>query len=252
MTDTHLTSLDNPLIKRVRQMHDARTRREAGVCLVEGMRAITACLDAGWLSEYIFITEDQPLPTNWPSTGIVRVAERVAEKISQAHSASGYLAIFTVPTPPAINIHAGGLVLVGVSDPGNLGTLIRCAAAFALHQVVLVGGADPFTHKVVQSTAGTLASVQLYRTVSEEDLVGLLTGATCCALVVRDGQHPAQLIRKPRWLIVGSEAHGLSAGLLAACQERLTLPMPGQAESLNAAMAGAIACYALFAPGPNA
>ncbi len=239
------------MIKRVRQLHDARTRREAGVCLVEGMRAISACLDAGWLTEHIFITGDQPLPTTWPAYGIVRVTERVAEKISQAHSASGYLAIFTVSTPPAINIQAGGLVLVGVSDPGNLGTLIRCAAAFALRQVVLVGGADPFTHKVVQSTAGTLASVQLYRMDNEEELVGLLTGATCCALVVRDGQHPAQLIRKPRWLMVGSEAHGLSAGLLSACQERLTLPMPGQAESLNAAMAGAIAFYALFAPGPN-
>jgi tRNA G18 (ribose-2'-O)-methylase SpoU len=140
------------------------------------------------------------------------------------------------------------LVLQGIADPGNLGTLIRCAAAFAIRQVVLVGGSDPFAHKVVQASAGELATVALHRFDPSDGLKSLAGGAPCCALMVRAGVDPADLPRRPRWLVVGSEAHGLDEVTLAACAERVTLPMPGGTESLNAAMAGAIACYALFAP----
>jgi RNA methyltransferase, TrmH family len=260
MNDPGISSLDNQLIKQIRQWHDARLCREAGVCLVEGQRAITACLLAGWEAQHIFINAGLSYAPSWPADKIRRVSERVAAKISQAHTPSGYLANFRAPTPPPLEAIAGGLVLVGISDPGNLGTLIRCAAAFALKQVVLVGGADPFAHKVIQSTAGTVANIHLYRFEHEDELPMLrnsLPGsssalaAPCCALVVRDGQHPATFARKPRWLFVGSEANGLSTKVLAGCQEQLTLPMPGQTESLNAAMAGAIACYALFAPPAN-
>jgi TrmH family RNA methyltransferase len=65
-------------------------------------------------------------------------------------------------------------------------------------------------------------------------------------LVVRDGQPPEAFAKRPRWVVVGGEADGLRPEWIAACQERLTLPMPGDAESLNAAVAGAIAAYLLL------
>ena len=115
-------------------------------------------------------------------------------------------------------------------------------------QVVLVGGADPWSHKVVQASAGALATLVVHRLDPDDGLSVLAGGAPRCALVVSGGTAPDLLVQGPRWLVVGSEAHGIRAEWSAACEERLTLPMPGGTESLNAAMAGAIACWELFRP----
>jgi len=244
---TLITSVDNPLVKRLRRLHEVRHRRTDGAFLVEGRRAIAAFLSHGWQAQELLAGEDLAEPQEWSGRALTRVSAPVLAKLSQADTPSGYLAVFALPNPPAFDAAAGGLVLHGIADPGNLGTLIRCAAAFAIRQVLLVGGCDPFAHKVVQASAGELATVALHRVEAGDDLALLTGGAPACALVVRGGVDPADLPRRPRWLVVGSEAHGLDEAALAACVERVTLPMPGGTESLNAAMAGAIACYALFA-----
>jgi TrmH family RNA methyltransferase len=235
----------------VRQLADARQRREAQQCLVEGVRAISACLVSGWVPTHLFMSEGHELPALWTPFAVTQVSARVGAKLSQASSPSGYVAVFPIPPLPPVDLAAGGLLLFGMHDPGNLGTLIRCAAAFALPQVVLIGGADPYAHKVIQATAGTFTATHIYRYDNEQSAPAFTTGAPGCALVVRGGVHPGSLAPGRRWLMVGSEAHGLPPSLLAACHEHVTLPMPGHTESLNAAMAGAIACYALFAPGPQ-
>lgn len=242
-----ISSVDNPLIKRLRRLHDVRHRRTDGAFLVEGVRAIAAFLAHGWTPLELLLGDEIDEPAEWRGRAITRVSTAVLGKLSQADTPSGYIASFAVPTPPQLDPAAGGLVLHGIADPGNLGTLIRCAAAFAVRQVVLIGGTDPFAYKVVQASAGELVTVALHRVEAAQGLAPLAGGAPCCALVVRDGVDPADLPRRARWLVVGSEAHGLDDAALAACAERVTLPMPGGTESLNAAMAGAIACYALFA-----
>ena len=244
---TIITSAENPLVKRLRRLHEVRHRRADGAFLVEGARAIAAFLGRGWQPLELLLAQDVDLPAEWARHAVTRVATTVLAKLSQANSPSGYLAVFALPSAPALDSAAGGLVLHGIADPGNLGTLIRCAAAFAIKQVVLIGGSDPFAHKVVQASAGELVMIDLHRYDGEQGLAPLAGGAPCCALVVRGGSDPLDLPRRPRWLVVGSEAHGLDEAALAACSERVTLPMPGGTESLNAAMAGAIACYALFA-----
>jgi RNA methyltransferase, TrmH family len=241
-----VSSLDNPLVKQLRSLHDVRNRREMGLFLLEGQRAIDGCLQAGWKPQHILLSEEVALPTAWVAHPLLRMSTRVAEKLSQASTPSGFIAVFPVPQPPPLALERGGLVLAEVQDPGNVGTLIRCAVAFQLTQCVMLGGADPYGHKVLQATAGTIAGMNLYRYGSDQSLSLLAGGAPRCGLVVRGGQHPAELARGPRWLVVGSEARGLQEQQLSDCDERLTLPMPGPAESLNAAMAGAIGCYALF------
>lgn len=244
---TLITSVDNPLAKRLCRLHDARHRRVEGVFLVEGARAIAACLARGWHPLELVLSRGDERPDLWDERLVIHVAPAVMAKVSQASTPSGYLAVFRMPEPPPLHLAHGGLVLCGISDPGNLGTLIRCAAAFAIPQVVLIGGTDPFAHKVVQATAGELAGIALHRLSADHGLEPLVGGAPCCALVVRGGSDPLAMPRRPRWLVVGSEAHGLDARTLQACTEQVTLPMPGGSESLNVAMAGAIACYALFA-----
>ncbi len=247
----HLTSTDNALIKSLARLDQARERREQGLFLVEGRRAIASVMAAGAAPRHLFRREDVAAPEGWPEA--TTVSARVAERLSQAASPSGLVAAFPLPGPAAIDAAAGGLVLVDVGDPGNAGTLIRTAAALGVRQVVCAGGADPYAPKCVQASAGTIGAVAL-AAVSAEAAMALVLGAggaPGCALVPRGGVGPAELPPGPRWLLVGSEAHGLPAAWVAGAAQRLSLPMPGGAESLNAAVAGAIALYLLM-PGPAA
>lgn len=241
-----LASVANPLVRELLRLHDARERRALGRFLVEGRRAIAGFLAAGWQPLELLLREGEERPAGWTTARTVGAA--VATRLSQASTASGYLAVFAIPAAPALDLGAGGLVLAEIADPGNLGTLVRCAAAFALRQVVLVGGADPWSHKVVQASAGALATLTVHRLDADQGLSALAGGAPRCALVVSGGAGPETLRPGRRWLVVGSEAHGIRPAWSAACEERLTLPMPGGTESLNAAMAGAIACWELFGP----
>jgi TrmH family RNA methyltransferase len=239
-----LRSTDNPLVKDLVRLHDGRHRAAAGTFLVEGRRAIDGCLAAGWQPLHLLVREGEEIPASWPECRLM--SDKVAAKLTQASTPSGYCAAFPLPMPPMLDAAAGGLVLCGLSDPGNVGTLLRCAGAFAIRQVVLVGGCDPWGYKVVQATAGTLPLLSIHRWPGDAGPAPLQQGAPCCALVVRDGQPPEAFAKRPRWVVVGGEADGLRPEWIAACQERLTLPMPGDAESLNAAVAGAIAAYLLL------
>lgn len=241
-----LASVANPLVKELLRLHDARGRREAGAFLVEGRRAIDGFLAAGMRPDLGLLREGEPLPQGWPPP--LSMSSAVARRLSQAMTPSGFLARFPLPAPRAVDPAAGGLVLVGIADPGNLGTLLRSAAAFACPQVALCGGADPWQHKVVQASVGALAKVQPIELPADAGPAVLAGGAPLCGLVAEGGVAPEQLPPGPRWLLVGSEAHGLPAAWVAACAERLTLPMAPGVESLNAAVAGSIALYVAGAP----
>ncbi len=238
-----ITSTDNPLVKRLSTLHDRHDRERDGLFLAEGRRAIDGFLAAGWSAAHLLVREGEPVPAHWPVAQTI--SPRVAAKLSSSSSPSGYLAAFPIPVAARLRPDAGGLVLAEVGDPGNVGTLIRSAAAFAIRQVVLIGGADPWSPKVVQSTAGALAAVELIRLSSDQGLAPLIGGASLTALVVSGGRPPEALAPRPRFLVVGGEARGIPAAWLADCPDQLTLPMPGGTESLNAAVAGSIAAYLL-------
>lgn len=243
-----IRAADNPLVKQLAALHDAAGRRAANAFLIEGRRAIDGLLQAGWKPLQLLVREGLEIPAAWPEP--VVLGERAAAKASAASTPSGYLAVFPLPEAPPLDRAAGGLVLAGVSDPGNLGTLLRTAAAFGVRQVVCAGGADPFGSKAVQSSAGAIAALHLHRCTDATVLTG---GAPLCALVPRGGLPPDDCPSGARWLVVGGEADGIPDAWLAACTQRLTLPMPGAAvESLNAAVAGAVAMYALLVAGRRA
>lgn len=238
----HIQAVDNPLVKELARLHDPSGRRAAGAFLVEGRRAIAGLLAAGWTPLRLCIREQEEIPAEWPAAVIL--GERAAKRASAASTPSGYLASFALPDPGPLDPAAGGLILAGVADPGNLGTLLRTAAAFAVGQVACLGGADPFGGKAVQASAGAIAAVRLFRPQAWEVFAG---GAPLTALVPRGGQAPGAMAAGRRWLVVGGEADGIPPAGLAACAERLSLPMPGGAvESLNAAVAGAIALWEVF------
>ena len=236
----------NPEIKRLKRLGTASERRRLGCFLVEGCRAITGFLDHGWCPQQILVEIDRPLPPAWREHPVRRVGDRVIAAVANSSTAAGYIAVFSIPGEDVPWLaEEGGLVLCGVADPGNVGTLLRSAVAFQRPQIILLGGADPYAPKVVQASAGALAGARVRRIDAIGDLAPLVGSVPMAGLVVSDGQAIEQLAGQAVWLAVGSEAHGLSHEIIARCQHRITLPMPGGGESLNAAVAGSIALYQL-------
>jgi TrmH family RNA methyltransferase len=138
------------------------------------------------------------------------------------------------------------LVLAGLQDPGNVGTLLRSAEAFAAGGVLLLPGtASPWNPKALRASAGSAFRVPAI-TVSESEALSLLHehGVPAVAAVARGGATvDTAPLNGPAALLIGNEGAGLSASLLAAASHRVTIPMPGAIESLNAAIAGSLLLY---------
>lgn len=239
-----ITSRTNPEIKHLASLQDKKHRTEHGQFIAEGIRACSTLIQHGRTPIGLYVTEQQ-LPAAGKLASereIVLVGDHVMEKISAASTPSGIVGLFSIPKPPTADQLTSGLVLARIADPGNTGTLIRTAAALNTKSIVIIEGADPWSPKVVQASAGTIGMLSIFQW-GWEQLIAHKGNNQLCALVVSGGKNPRELKGKHTLLVVGSEAHGIPQGWIDACDETVTLPMPGGTESLNAAVAGSIALY---------
>lgn len=255
---TKISSTQNPDIKAVVRLHSAKGRDQQQRFLAEGTRTISTILDSGY-PPIILYTTSAMLTTAQQLTSsklIVEVADHVMKKISPLQSPSGLLALFSYFPAPDPSKLQSGLVLANISDPGNMGTLIRTAAAISQKSVVIVKGADPFSPKVVQATAGTIAQVKIFRWSWDELIQHKIhlnktrlnkNNLQLTALTVTGGKHPQSIQNKNLLLVIGNEAHGIPEQWVRECDQNITLFMPGSVESLNAAVAGSIAAYLVWA-----
>lgn len=241
----YITSLQNPDIKKIVTLHDKKGRLQHKLFIVEGIRSVKAFLDAQWKPEQLFLTQAaydgfSELTSN--QNRVTLVSPEVMSKISTATTPSGILALFKIPEPVTLPVIKAGLVLAGISDAGNMGTLIRTAAAVGSTTIIIIEGCDPWSPKVVQASAGALALVSIFH-MPWAELIRLKGNIALCALVVTEGKLPEEIDLCNALLVVGSEAHGIPAEWINECELRMTLPMLGKTESLNAAIAGSIALY---------
>lgn len=236
-----ITSRTNPIIKDICALHAKKGRSEQGNFIAEGVRTIQTILSGSIELVQLYIVEHLPIDTAFPKDRITLVSHEVMEKISTTKAPSGYLAVCKIPKKPHAKLESG-LVLARIADPGNMGTLIRTAAALAAPTVVIVEGADPWSPKVVNATAGTIGLVKIYE-YSWHELLQKKSAITLCALVVKNGTPANKLKHKDALLVVGNEAHGIPSDWINDCDAAITIPMPGETESLNAAVAGSIALY---------
>jgi TrmH family RNA methyltransferase len=263
-----ISSRTNPIIKEVAAVATSSYERsDQQLFVAEGLRVCTTLCSSGIQVQQLFATDSMlehakklvdvsdlarrvsPKPEKRGEGGrattdvsqICHVTDEVMSKISQATTPSGLLGVFHIPKPAALP-HGPGIVLAQVREPGNVGTLIRSCAAFGMKTVVLVESADVWSPKVVQATAGALGSVNIV-VCSWSELLARKGNLQLCALVVSEGSNPADLDLSTSLLVVGNEAQGIPDAWLADCEQRMTLPMPGGAESLNAAVAGSIGLY---------
>lgn len=243
-----ITSRTNAQIKEICELHTAKGRAEHKRFIAEGTRACSTLIKSGIKFDALYTTFDAQHDafSIAPRSRCILISDHVMERISTAKTPSGILGVFHMPIHPTPADLKAGIVLACIADPGNMGTLIRSATAMGVKSVVIIEGAEPWSPKVVQASAGTLGSVKIFQWTWEQ-LIANRGNFTLCALVSRDGQSPAH-IPKNSLIIVGNEAHGIHSAWVADCDLSVTLTMPGVAESLNAAIAGSIALYLIHAP----
>ncbi len=242
-----ITSRTNEEIKLVHELHASKGRTAQNRFLAEGSRTCSTLIKNGMKLVQLYVTQEQ-LETAQEFAKdyfITIIPESVLEKISTATTPSGIVGIFEIPPQPPFAQLEHGLVLAQISDPGNMGSLIRTAAAMNIKNVVIVEGADVWSPKVIQATAGAVALVKIF-TPSWQALVKWKKDLQLTALVVKGGKKPQELDGKNMLLVVGNEANGIAKEWLRDCDNFMTIPMPGNVESLNAAVAGSIAMYLAF------
>lgn len=243
-----ITSPSNPAIKTVRSLHTKKGRKTHKQFIAQGERTVTTILNAGLIPDALYLTQEwiSQFSSLVSPDIITLIPSTIALTISTETTASGVIAVFPIPYPPSPeNLASTGLVLAQIQDPGNMGTLLRTAAAMNQRSIVIVEGVDPWSPKVVQATAGTIALLSIFQW-SWNDLIAHKGDRSLCALVVDGGKKPENTSIHTSFLVVGNEANGIPAAWLEQCDYRVTLPMPGNTESLNAAVAGSIALYTAY------
>jgi TrmH family RNA methyltransferase len=249
-TDT-ITSRDNPLFKRLKKLAEtSRERRETRTALLDGEHLIEACLDAGG-QPITLLHGTSCSPAVWQKLAIrctgakvVAMADSLLAELSPVDSPTGVMAeVAWLEAAPSENTPLV-LLLEDIQDPGNLGSLLRSAAAAGATLAVLSKGcADAWSPKALRGGQGAQFVLPMrLRT----DLAGWIesAGLPVWALAL-GGEHSlfAADLAGPAAILVGNEGAGLSEGILQAATGRLQIPMPGRVESLNAAAAAAIALF---------
>jgi len=239
MATKEIQSLTHPMVKYARSLRTSKKeRREKGQVLIAGTKMAHEVGDI----DSLFAEKGQPLPK---AKETYLVTPEILKKITGLASPEPLAAIVSLPKEDTLMGKSRILVLDGISDPGNLGTLIRTALALGWEGVFLTENcADLFNDKALRSAKGATFRLP-YRQGSREELVAFLKGEKRSVLVADMHGPPLPEISSssPLALILGSEAHGASP-LLKAEFPLASIPIEG-IESLNVAAAGAIFMYTL-------
>jgi TrmH family RNA methyltransferase len=215
-----ITSPQNQTLKLVRKLQSRRWRDKLGLFAAEGEDLVDAALEAGLEPVELLVAGETVTP------------ELLAQVSTLPHPARA-IAIFRREDLPAFEQRPVALALWRVSDPGNVGTLIRAADAFGASVELSSGSADPTGPKALRASAGAVFRVPLGEAAGRR--IGLVAHGCTSLRELELGEATV--------FVVGSEREGLPEEVLARCESVATIPTPGPAESLNVAAAGAIALY---------
>lgn len=251
-----LTARDNPLLKQLRRWAaQGRARRAAGVILLDGVHLAEALCAAGGTVRQIVVAESalqRPEISAWLATApaaartaAVRVPDALFAGLVPSETPTGLLVVATQPArtvQPAPD--ADSVLLDGVQDPGNLGTLLRTATAAGFRQILLGPGcADPWAPKTLRAGQGAQFLGDIHEGV---DLPAFMATYRGTALVTRldaaTSLFATRLSAPVAW-VFGAEGQGVSPAVAAAAHGGVRIPMPGGAESLNVAAAAAVCLF---------
>ena len=249
---TMITSNQNSKLKLVRVLQGrAKERREAGAFLAEGVRLVEDALIANW--PFRFVLYGSQLSERGKAlvgrleglqVDMEQVEDALLAAVSETETSQGILAVLELPSSQFPNLPTFLLILDQIRDPGNLGTLMRSAAAAGVEAVILPPEtADAFSPKAVRAGMGAHFRLPVY-SLGWDEIRSRVSG---CAVFMADAAGSIPYweadLRQPLALIVGGEADGASQSARELAQALVNIPMPGKIESLNAAIAGAILMF---------
>ena len=239
--EERITSRRNPLVQQVKKLLTSKREREKlGLFVSDGTKlleeAVRYCpgLHTVFLSEGVEVRVPE-------SCRVIRVSREVMEAISPMENPQGAVFLCRLPEKREFRPEKGMLLLDGIQDPGNLGTILRTADAWNVPVALLEGCADPFSHKVVRSSMGAVFRTPVMVTDWQ-------TAKESCAragipVAVTALNHRAEDIRKAEVaamaVVIGSEGQGVRREILESARHCLIIPMNDHCESLNAAIAAA-------------
>lgn len=249
-----LTSLQNPLVKQLRKLHRAKDRREQGVFLLEGTHLLEEACAANFPLETVCATADWQCahPQLWEqleqlAQRVELVSPEVLQAIATTVQPDGIVATAPSLSGDAPQFTRLGIVLETIQDPGNLGTLIRTAAAAGAEGLLLSADCvDPENPKVLRASAGQWfrlpvgVSAHLPEDINRYRTQGIQVVATLPDASQTYWQVNWQL---PSLVLLGNEGAGLSPELVALADQHISIPLAPGVESLNVAIAGALILY---------
>lgn len=245
---SHITSTRNARVVAAAKLQQRRERERTGLFLVEGPNAVGDAVADG-IVETVYVAGD-PAPWDQRGVEVVTVDEHVLDKLATSRTPQGVVAVARRRPATLADIDGALVVLLHeVSTPGNLGTVIRTADAAGAAGVVVVGEAcDPWNPKAVRAAAGSLSHLPVVLAPDVDATLSSLRGMGYRLLGLdADGDLDVFDLESddaPVVLVLGSEAHGLSDGLIAQLDGLVSVPTFGRAESLNLSAAAAVALYA--------
>jgi TrmH family RNA methyltransferase len=254
-----ITSNQNSKIKLVRALLGrAKERREAGAFVVEGVRLVEEAVKANWKCRFALYDESlsergksQVESLRSRGVDVEEVSASVMKSISETEAPQGILAVLEFTNLPIPNSPNFILIPDQIRDPGNLGTLLRSAAASGVQAVLLPPETtDAFAPKVLRSGMGAHFRTPIH-SMSWEEIGKAVTGLQVYVADM-DGRSCWEIdLRKPIGLIIGSEAEGASESARKLANGKISIPMSGETESLNAGVAGSILMFEVMRQREN-
>lgn len=260
-----LKSMQNSFVKYLVKLKKRKFREQEGRFVIEGARFVEEALKSGWPVEGVIYSADfleqergaallaGALKRNIKT---VLVEKKILDELANTETPQGVMALCGMRNWETADMAGRSgqarrqplyVVLDGVSDPGNLGTIIRSADAFGAGGVVLMKGTvDLYNSKTLRATMGSVFHLPVLVNLRPPELMGKLADGGISLLVgVPEGGTPVSRLdlRRPLALVVGSEADGPSREILSLPHEKVSIPMTGRAESLNAGVAASIMLY---------
>ena len=249
-----ITSVHNESLRQLAKLlSSAKARRESGLAVLEGVHLLDACLNAGGSPQAVYVpqgrldkAETQALLARLPEEKITVVSHGALEKISALSGGEDLMSLLACPQPNEWPQTGDCVVLERVQDPGNVGTILRSAAACGIRQIILgEDSVDVWSPKVLRAGMGAHFLLELY---PRTDLAAWranyrgVVRATALGGVNNRSLYELDLRRDSAWLF-GNEGSGVSEAMLQAADGTVHIPMPGATESLNVAMAATVCLF---------
>lgn len=247
-----ISSIDNSLIKKIKSLSVKKYREQFALFLVEGEKVVKEALNQSGLVETLLVDEayqnkyDELIKTNYDK--VIIVTSKVYDSLTNTVSPQRIMAVVKKREEKSIETSTSILVLDGLQDPGNLGTIIRSAVASGFEDIVLIDSVDPYNDKTIRSASGTIFFPNFIK-MKREEFIDFSKTANYNILIAEAGENnifsDKLKIKKPYALVIGNEGNGISKEILSLKHTSISIPMDSRVESLNASVSASVLMFIL-------